>query len=51
MGVVTVADIDYGQIFGPFPTRITATDPAYIIGMLTHDKQPEGAVLKVRLFG
>ncbi|RUS90089.1 hypothetical protein EGW08_002131 [Elysia chlorotica] len=48
MGVVTVADIDYGQIFGPFPTHITATNPAYIIGMLTRDKQPEGAVLKER---
>ena len=47
MGVVTVADIDYGQIFGPFPTHITATNPAYIIGMLTRDKQPEGVVLKV----
>ncbi|GFO38087.1 PR domain Zinc finger protein 8-like [Plakobranchus ocellatus] len=47
MGVLTVADIDYGQIFGPFPIHMTATDPAYIIGMVTNDKQPEGASIKV----
>ncbi|KAH9504044.1 hypothetical protein Btru_067604 [Bulinus truncatus] len=47
MGVVTVSDIDYGQIFGPFPTHVTATDPAYVIGMLTSDRQPDGVVLRV----
>ncbi|KAI8794298.1 PR domain zinc finger protein 1 [Biomphalaria glabrata] len=47
MGVVTVSDIDYGQIFGPFPTHVTATDPAYVIGMLTCDRQPDGVLLRV----
>ncbi|CAG5124919.1 unnamed protein product [Candidula unifasciata] len=47
MGVITVKDIDYGQIFGPFPTHLSAIDPAYLIGMLTRDKAPEGVILKV----
>ncbi|BFZ02990.1 hypothetical protein BsWGS_06029 [Bradybaena similaris] len=47
MGVVTINDIDYGQIFGPFPTHFTVTDPAYVIGMLTNDKQPDGIVVRV----
>ncbi|XP_025111416.1 PR domain zinc finger protein 8-like isoform X2 [Pomacea canaliculata] len=47
MGVITVTDIDYGQIFGPFPSHVTPADPAYLIGMLTNDKRPEGIVLKM----
>ena len=48
MGVITVTDIDYGHIFGPFPSHVTPADPAYLIGMLTNDKRPEGLMLKVR---
>ncbi|XP_035825131.1 PR domain zinc finger protein 1 [Aplysia californica] len=47
MGVVTVTDIDYGQIFGPFPSDVTSTDPVYVIGMLTSDKHPGGMVIRV----
>lgn len=49
MGVVTVNNIDYGQIFGPFSSHLTATDPAYVIGMLTNDKQPEGIIVRVNI--
>lgn len=48
MGVITVTDIDYGHIFGPFPSHVTPADPAYLIGMLTNDKRPDGLMLKVR---
>ncbi|KAK7112927.1 hypothetical protein V1264_012301 [Littorina saxatilis] len=47
MGVITVTDIDYGHIFGPFPSHVTPADPAYLIGMLTNDKRPEALMLKM----
>ncbi|KAL8609751.1 hypothetical protein ACOMHN_042790 [Nucella lapillus] len=46
MGVITLADIDYGHIFGPFPSHVTPADPAYLIGMLTNDKRPDTLMLK-----
>jgi hypothetical protein len=49
MGVITLTDIDYGHIFGPYPSHVTPADPAYLIGMLTNDKKPEGFMLKVGL--
>ncbi|KAK3602457.1 hypothetical protein CHS0354_005923 [Potamilus streckersoni] len=36
MGVITEYDIDYGRIFGPFPT-IENIDSAHFIGLMTKD--------------
>ncbi|XP_063447066.1 PR domain zinc finger protein 8-like [Mytilus trossulus] len=47
MGVITVVDIDYGHIFGPFPISSTAMDPTYAIGMLTQDTQHQGPMLEI----
>ncbi|CAI9721825.1 domain zinc finger 1-like [Octopus vulgaris] len=49
MGVITLSDIDYGQIFGPFPISQTKADPATFIGLLTKDKQVDTILLKVDL--
>lgn len=49
MGVITVCDIDYGQIYGPFPSNLTSVDVTYIIGMLTTDETSHGPVLQVCL--
>lgn len=48
MVVITVVDIDYGRIFGPFPVTSTGMDPTYAIGMLTQDKTRQGPALEVR---
>ncbi|XP_076458616.1 uncharacterized protein LOC143292313 [Babylonia areolata] len=47
MGVITSSDIDYGHIFGPFPSHVTPADPAYLIGMLTNDRKPDALMLKM----
>ncbi|XP_071107107.1 zinc finger protein 488-like [Haliotis cracherodii] len=49
MGVVPVSDIDYGQIFGPFPSHLAMADPAYLIAMLTNDKRQDGVIIKLDL--
>lgn len=51
MGVITVVDIDYGRIFGPFPITRTGMDPTYAIGMLTQDKKHQGPAMEVRIYG
>ena len=47
MGVITIVDIDYGHIFGPFPIATTAMDPTIAIGLLTQDSVHQGPVLEV----
>ena len=50
MGVITLSDVNYGHIFGPYPTHVSLADPAYLIGLLTCDNRPEGGMLKVSLY-
>lgn len=47
MGVITIVDIDYGHIFGPFPIATTAMDPTFAIGLLTQDSVHQGPMLEV----
>lgn len=47
MGVITIVDIDYGHIFGPFPIATTAMDPTFAIGLLTQDSLHQGPMLEV----
>ncbi|XP_041364257.1 uncharacterized protein LOC121379673 [Gigantopelta aegis] len=47
MGVITVTDINYGQIFGPFPSHLAMADPVNLIASLTNDKRQDGVILKV----
>ncbi|XP_033735855.1 uncharacterized protein LOC117324216 [Pecten maximus] len=47
MGVITVCDIDYGRIFGPFPVQVALMDPTYVIGMLTQDTRHDSPSIEV----
>ncbi|XP_069125672.1 zinc finger protein 488-like [Argopecten irradians] len=47
MGVITVCDIDYGRIFGPFPVQVALMDPTYVIGMLTQDIRHDSPAIEV----
>ena len=47
MGVITIVNIDYGHIFGPFPIATTAMDPTIAIGLLTQDSVHQGPLLEV----
>jgi hypothetical protein len=49
MGVVTTAEVDEGQVFGPIPTTLTLADPAVLIGHRTCDTPPDIHAVKVRL--
>ncbi|XP_060081399.1 PR domain zinc finger protein 10-like [Ylistrum balloti] len=47
MGVITICDIDYGRIFGPFPVQVALMDPTYVIGMLTQDTRHDSPAIEV----
>lgn len=48
MGVITVTDVDYGRIYGPFPD-VGHIPQSYFIGYLTADERHETGHVKINL--
>jgi len=46
MGVITVSDVDYGRIFGPFPD-VCSVPASHFIGYITADVRPDTGCVKV----